>query len=80
MTKNKQIQIPQSLFTEIIAYFLLDRTDLDESIKKGLNDKLDAIVKHELYTTSKTAPNAEQREQARQEYLEKVGVPESFRW
>lgn len=80
MTKNKQIQIPQSLFTEIMAYFLLDRTDLDESIKKGLNDKLDAIVKHELYTTSKTAPNAEQREQARQEYLEKVGVPESFRW
>ena len=80
MAREPQVQISKSLFAQLLGYFLLDRTDLDESIKKGLNDKLDAIVKHELYTTSKTAPNAEQREQARQEYLEKVGVPESFRW
>ena len=28
----------------------------------------------------KTAPTEEQREQARQEYLDRRGVPESFRW
>ena len=80
MSKEKQIQIPQALFTEIMAYFLLNRTDLDKSIKKGLEEKLDAIVKHELYTKYKTAGTPEQQEQARKEYLEKAGIPTSFRW
>ena len=80
MQKEKQIQISQALFTEIMAYFLLDRTDLDTSIKKGLEAKLDAIVKHELYTKYKTAPTLEQQEKARKEYLEKAGILESFRW
>ena len=34
----------------------------------------------ELYAQYKTAPTEEQREQARQEYLDRRGVPESFRW
>ena len=55
MNREKQIQIPQALFAEIMAYFLLNREDSRESIKKGLNAKLDAIVKHELYTKYKTA-------------------------
>ena len=80
MTKDKQIQIPQALFAEIMAYFLLDKEDVRESIKKGLEAKLDAIVKHELYTKYKTAGTEEQREQARKEYLDKIGVPDSFRW
>ena len=33
-----------------------------------------------LYAQYKTAPTEEQREQARQEYLDRRGVPESFRW
>ena len=28
----------------------------------------------------KTAPNEEEREQARQEYLDRRGVPQSYRW
>ena len=34
----------------------------------------------EVYTRYKTAATSEEREKARQEYLEKVGIPENFRW
>jgi len=49
-------------------------------IKKGLEDKLEAMVRRELYTKYKTAPTEEEREKARQEYLKKVGMHRSFRW
>jgi hypothetical protein len=45
-----------------------------------MQEKLDAMVKRELYTTYKTAGTLEEREKARQEYLEKVGIPKDFRW
>ena len=46
------------------------------------DEKILAVRKRfeELYAQYKTAPTEEQREQARQEYLDKRGVPESFRW
>ena len=81
--QNRQIQIPEALFTQMCAYFLMPEFQTEqniEAIKRGINAKLDRMVEHDLYTKYKTAPNAEQREQARQEYLEKVGIPESFRW
>ena len=39
-----------------------------------------AMVERELYTRSKTAPTEEEREKARQEYLDRRGIPEDFRW
>mgnify|MGYP000817892287 CR=1 FL=1 len=46
----------------------------------GLEEKLDAMVRHELYVKYKTAPTEEEREQARLEYLDRRGVSKSFRW
>lgn len=82
MSKEKQIQIPQKLFLEITQYFILNQRSsvLEESIAKGIEDKFDALLKHELYTKYKTAPTEEQKEQARKEYLEKIGVSDAFRW
>ena len=51
-----------------------------QSIKKGLEEKLEAMVRRDLYTKYKTAPTEEEREKARQEYLKKVGMHRSFRW
>lgn len=34
----------------------------------------------QLYSRYKTAPAEEQRDQARQEYLDRRGVPQSYRW
>lgn len=49
-------------------------------LNRAWSKKLDAMLRHELYAQYKTAPTEEQREQARQEYLDRRGVPESFRW
>lgn len=82
MAKEKMIQIPDKLFIELCRYFVLDieSQELKQSISKGLAEKLDRIVQHDLYTTYKTAPSKEQAEKAREEYLEKRGIPVSFRW
>lgn len=76
----KNVQISQELFIALMRYFLLEQEELYPEIKKGLEKKLDALVMRELYTKYKTAPSEEEREKARREYLDKRGVPESFRW
>lgn len=43
-------------------------------------DKLDSISMRLLYSQYKTAPTEEEKEKARKEYLDKRGVPDSFRW
>ena len=55
-------------------------TQYAEDIRRGLEEKLDAMVRHELYVKYKTAPTEEEREQARLEYWDRRGVSKSFRW
>ena len=76
----KNVQISQELFIALMRYFMLEQEELLPEIKKGLEKKLDALVMRELYTKYKTAPSEEEREKARREYLDKRGVPDSFRW
>lgn len=76
----KQVQIPQELFVQLIYYHLMEDDSYIDEIKIGLEKKLDALVLRELYGKSKTAPTEEEREKARQEYLDRRGIPESFRW
>ena len=56
-----------------------DDSRVDE-IRIGLEKKLDAMVLRELYGKVKTAPTETEREKARQEYLDRRGIPDSFRW
>ena len=76
----ENVQISEELFVAIMRYFMLEQEELLPQIKQGLEKKLDAMVMRELYTKYKTAPTEEEREKARQEYLEKVGMHRSFRW
>ncbi len=76
----KNIQVSEQLFFALVKYHLLDMEEMLPEIDKGLIDKLDAIVMRELYSKYKTAPSEEEKEKARQEYLDKRGVPDSFRW
>ena len=78
--KNRNVQIPYELFFQLLQYFLLENYESEERIRKGLEKKLNAMVDRELYSKYKTAPTEEEREKARQEYLEKVGMHRSFRW
>ena len=76
----KQVQIPQELFVQLIHYHLMEDDSHVDEIKIGLEKKLDAMVLRELYGKSKTAPTEGEREKARQEYLDRRGIPDSFRW
>ena len=78
--QNRNVQIPYELFLQLLQYFLMDNYDGEEKIRLGLEQKLDAMVMRELYTKYKTAPTEEEKEKARKEYLDRRGVPESFRW
>ena len=70
----KKVQIDYELFRKLIFYHLGSDDQYEEDIRNGLEEKLDALVRHELYTKYKTAPSEEEQEKARQEYLDKRGV------
>lgn len=80
------IQIPESLFYDILRYYLITSEgeeipeELDKRVFDGLSDKVKKIADREIYTIYKTAPTEEEKEKARQKYLDSKGIPESFRW
>ena len=76
----KSVMIPEDLFGKIIKYHLLNQEQEADDIRKGLEKKLDAMVNRDMYSKSKTAPTKEEREKFRQEYLDRKGMQESFRW
>ena len=76
----KNVQIPNDLFVDLVLYHLNGEKDFEEDIRRGLEQKLDAMLNRQLYSQYKTAPTGEQREQARKAYLDRRGVPESYRW
>ena len=76
----KRVQIPQELFVLLIHYHLMEDDSYIDEIKIGLEKKLDAMALRELYGKVKTAPTEAEREKARQEYLDRRGIPDSFRW
>lgn len=76
----KMIQIPESLFVELMKFHVLGLEDSLPEIEKGLEQKYEAIIRRELYTKSKTAETEAEREEARKAYLDKVGVHPNFRW
>ena len=76
----KMVQISESLFVELMKYHVLGIEDSLPKIKSGLEEKYEAMMKRELYTKSKTAKTQKEREEARQAYLDKVGMHRDFRW
>ena len=78
--KMKSAQIPYDLFIDLAMYHLRGEDDYEEEIRQGLEQKLDAMLNRQIYSRYKTAPTEEEREQARQEYLDRRGVPQSYRW
>lgn len=76
----RNVQISQELFMQLLRFHLMEDESCEKEIKKGLEKKLDRMVMCDLFGKSKTAPTEEEREQARKEYLDRRGVPESFRW
>lgn len=75
-----KIQIDDTLFAELVRYHVFGYTDHSECIRSALEAKLDALVRRSLYTDSKTAKTHQEREKARQAYLDSIGMADDFRW
>lgn len=76
----KTVQIPTELFFKLIQFHILEQYEDEDVIQKALMDKMDAMVMRDLYSKYKTAPTEEEKEKARKKYLDRRGVPQSFRW
>lgn len=89
----KNVQIAEHLFYDVAYIFYhvlndeirasLSENDLQvvERAETALNAKIDNIMKHAYYTASKDfSLSAEQREKARQDYLNLVGMHKDFRF
>ena len=67
----KNVQIP---------YHLNSKEDSNEEIRQGLERKLDTMLNRQLYSQYKTPPQRNSENKVRQEYLDRRGVSESYRW
>ncbi|MFV0519970.1 MAG: complexin-2 [Lachnospirales bacterium] len=76
----KKVQISWDLFMLLIRYFLLESYDTFDEIKVLVEEKLDAMERRELYTKYKTSDSEEEKENARNKYLDKKGYHRDFRW
>ncbi len=76
----KQVQISEDLFLSLVKYHILEYYNDEEKIIKELKEKYDKIFNRSLYTKYKTAPTEEEKEKARQKYLNQRGIHPDFRW
>lgn len=79
----KNVQISMDLFLSLIRYHCLqdDSPELSDMITKAIESKLEAMVRHDLYSTYKNQQiSPEEREKARLQYLDSIGLRDSFRW
>lgn len=80
MNPNQKINITVT-FTELMRLWdLCNALGDPEPLYSIIHRKIDAMEKHELYSQSKTAQTEDEREKARQEYLDRVGMDSDFRW
>ncbi len=81
---NKRIQIPLSLYENMIGY-IQDHFDKNDQtrfyeILKGIEAKREAEIRRNLYTAYKSEVEPVTREMLRNSYLDKAGVPSHGRW
>lgn len=84
MPKSKSVQIPYELFLALVQYHLTDEPDPDgelfREIEDGLWAKVNALIRHDLYSKYKVASSPAEREAARQAYLDEIGMHPDWRW
>ena len=82
-SKPKTVQIPKELFMDLCRMLLggVDDPETVSRASRGLHDKLSRMVAQELYSTmNDPSKSPQEREKARQDYLDARGIPDSFRW
>lgn len=73
----KNVQIPYELFADLVLYHLNGEDDFEEDIRRGLEQKLDAMLNRQLYSQYSfklTAPYSEERRKAAGELAKKENL------
>lgn len=81
--KPKTIQIDFDLFEDLYLYSARHAEPDDLQYKRitmAVKKKLNALMRHVLYTLYKAGASEEIRNKARDEYLDAADIMESFRW
>ena len=81
--KPKTIQIDFDLFEDLYVYSARHAEPDDLQYKRitmAVKKKLEALMKHVLYSLYKAGASEEIRKKARDEYLDAADIMESFRW
>ena len=81
--KPKTIQIDFDLFEDLYIYAARHAEPDDLQYKRitmAVKKKLNALMRHVLYTLYKAGASEEIRNKARDEYLDAADIMESFRW
>ncbi|MBP0983686.1 MAG: hypothetical protein J6A19_08170 [Oscillospiraceae bacterium] len=78
---NRQVQISEDLFLDLLSFFNSDEPSPADAalIQAALEEKFDKLISRKLFTDYKRAPTPEEREAARQAYLDHVQISKSFR-
>ena len=76
----KSVNISVVLFFYLYDYFVYGDVSKHDEITARLKEKMNRMQLRKLYSDSKTAETEAEREAARKEYLDRVGVPENFRY
>lgn len=67
----KDIKIPEELFFKLVQYHVcgIENDQIKQEIEQGIENKLEKIVNHELYTKSKVSGTDEEKQKFYKEYL-----------
>lgn len=81
-TRPKSIQIEYSFFLDLVSYAFMHEDSADpgyQRIAAAFHRKLEAMERHHLYSLYKSGATEEIRSKAREDYLEAIGLQDSFR-
>lgn len=83
MYQPKHVSIEFKLFALLVNYFHNHQDQNDETyveIEDLINDKLNALYRHDVYTTYKSDKSPYIKSLARNEYLRLIGLKNDFKW
>ena len=83
MKKPKNILLDYDLFVDLYVYACRHSEPDDLQFKRlytGVRKKLEAMTRHDMYSLYKSGAYEEIRGKARQDYLNAVGLLDSFQW
>ena len=79
----RTIQIDFELFEDLSVYAARHAEPDDLQFKRitaCVKEKMESLMKHELYSLYKAGASEEIRKKAREKYLEVAGILEAFQW